>query len=109
MGNQCGRISMLNDLFRQDFSAGQVVMTRGIAELGDETIARIIKAVLAFDDFNDSNDPWQEHDAGGFEIDGQKLYWKIDYYSLDLEMHSPDPADPNVTKRVMTLMRLDEY
>ena len=109
MSNQHERIAMLNDRLRRDFSTGQVVMTRGVAELGDEAITRIFKAVSEFDDFNENNDPWQEHDAGGFEIDGQKLYWKIDYYDLDLQVHSPDPSDPAVTKRVMTLMRLDEY
>jgi hypothetical protein len=32
------------------------------------------------------------------------VFFKIDYYDEALAMHSPDPADPNVTQRVMTLM-----
>ena len=46
---------------------------------------------------------------GRFTVDGQDFYWKIDYYDLDLEYHSPDPADPSVTVRVLTIMRVGEY
>ncbi|MCB1722663.1 MAG: DUF3768 domain-containing protein [Gammaproteobacteria bacterium] len=54
-------------------------------------------------------DPYGEHDMGRFTVDGQDFYWKIDYYDLDLEYHSPDPADPSVTVRVLTIMRVGEY
>ena len=44
-----------------------------------------------------------------FEIDGQDLLWKIDYYDNELEYGSPNPADPNVTRRVLTILLADEY
>lgn len=103
MNTQRDRIRLENDQLRQDFSKGQVVMTRAVANLGEETVSRIFKAVAQFVDFNDSNDPWHEHDAAGLELDGHKLFWKIDYFSVDLEMHSPDPSDPSVTKRILTV------
>jgi hypothetical protein len=31
------------------------------------------------------------------------------YYDQNLAMHSPDPADPAVTQRVITIMLADEY
>lgn len=46
---------------------------------------------------------------GRFTVGSEDLYWKIDYYDLSLEFHSPDPADPSVTPRVLTTMRVDEY
>ena len=50
-----------------------------------------------------------EHDLGLARVQGHAVLFKIDAYDLDLNGHSPDPADPAVTCRVMTLMLADEY
>ena len=49
------------------------------------------------------------HDFGAINLDGELYLWKIDYYDNDLAFGSPDPADPDVTRRIMTIMRADEY
>ena len=56
---------------------GAAVMTPGIAALGAEAVARIVKTVAVFDDFCHANDPHEEHDFGAFDADGHKVFFKI--------------------------------
>jgi hypothetical protein len=109
MDAKTARIRALNDQLRQNFADGMAVMTPGVAALGAEAVERIVKTIAVFDDFCHANDPHEEHDFGSFEADGQKIFFKIDYFDRDLSMHSPDPADPNVTERVITIMLAEEY
>ncbi len=37
------------------------------------------------------------------------IFFKIDYFDKALAYHSPDPADPSVTERVITIMLAEEY
>lgn len=62
-----------------------------------------------FDAFSPDNDPYGEHDFGAVEIAGQRVFCKIDYYDTALEYGSPDPSDPAVTTRVLTVMLASEY
>jgi hypothetical protein len=103
------RIRALNDELRHNLPTGHAVMTTGIAALGSEAVARIIKTIAVFDDFCHANDPHGEHDFGAFEADGQLIYFKIDYFDKALTYHSPDPSDPLVTERVITIMLAEEY
>ena len=63
----------------------------------------------SFDDFSERNDPFDEHDFGAIEYEGNTVFWKIDYFDLDLMNYSPDPSDLNVTRRVLTIMLGEEY
>ena len=65
--------------------------------------------VRAFDVFTDDNDPHGEHDFGAIDEGDVRCFWKLDYFDRATEMGSPDPADPAVTTRVLTIMRADEY
>ena len=102
-------IRTLNDELRQNFREGTAVMTVGVAALGAEAVARIVKTIAVYDDFCHANDPYEEHDFGSFEVDGQTVFFKIDYYDKALASHSPDPTDPSVTERVITVMLAEEY
>jgi Protein of unknown function (DUF3768) len=102
-------IRALNDQLRQNLATGVAVMTPGVAALGEEATARIIKTIAVFDDFCHANDPHEEHDFGSFEAEGHTIFFKIDYFDRSLSYHSPDPTDPAVTVRVITVMLADEY
>ena len=109
MATQVERIRSLNDELRQHLLGGLAVMTPGVAALGQEAVDRIVKTITEFDDFCHDNDPHEEHDFGSFEDEGTTIFFKIDYYDRSLNHHSPDPADPSVTERVITIMLADEY
>src|SRR6516225_11468757 len=102
-------IRALNDELRQNFATGTALMTAGIAALGGETVARIVKTIAVYDDFCHANDPYEEHDFGSFEVDGNTIFFKIDYYDKALVSHSPDPTDSSITERVITVMLAEEY
>ena len=51
----------------------------------------------------------RKHDFGSFDADGHTIFFKIDYFDKDLKYHSPDPADPTVTERLITIMLAEEY
>jgi hypothetical protein len=106
---KAARVRELNDRFRTTLIGGNATMTSGIAALGETIVARIIEAVCKFTNFDAANDPYREHDFGAFEIDGHKIFFKIDYYDKKLEFGSPHPADPSVTTRVLTIMLAEEY
>jgi hypothetical protein len=46
---------------------------------------------------------------GAFEVDGNTIFFKIDYYDKSLTCHSPNAADKAVTERVITIMLAQEY
>lgn len=103
------RIKLLNDNFRATFTGGRILTTPGVAELPLDVKATVLLKVQSFADFNADNDPHGEHDFGSFEFGGVNYFFKIDYYSADMRGGSEDPADPEKTMRVLTIMRADEY
>ena len=102
-------IKTLNDNFRYSLQGGRVMLTAGIKAKTQDEIAEILEKVRSFDNFTTANDPYGEHDFGSFDYKGQKIFFKIDYYDLNYEYTSENPADPTITNRVLTIMLADEY
>lgn len=104
------RVRRLNDQFRAAGSGrGSLMVTSGVHERGAVFAWEALAMVKAFSAFDRGNDPYAEHDFGAFDLHGERLFFKIDYYDLSLAAHSPDPADPAVTYRVLTVMLANEY
>jgi Protein of unknown function (DUF3768) len=110
------QIRALNDEFRTQRSLigsaiadDTLVITSGVAAHGNNFIDRAVHAVREYSAFIEDNDPYGEHDFGSFDLDGENLFWKIDYYDPLLDGRSRDPADAAVTRRVLTILLAEEY
>ncbi len=103
------RIREHNDQARTSPRASTVYLTQGIIALGEQGVIAALRAVREFDAFDGGNDPYHEHDMGIIALGDETVLWKIDYYDLDHRFASPDPADPEVTSRVLTIMLASEY
>ena len=103
------RIRALNDQFRKTGLGGRQVITPGVQALGLIALLNLRQQIASFDSFAEDNDPYGEHDFGSLKHRGQTVFWKIDYYDSTLSAGSPDPADPAVTTRVLTIMLASEY
>ena len=110
MPNDVQDIARLNDLCRTAMGvAGKLVQTQGISALPPAEQSAIRQKVETFSDFSEGNDPHGERDFGAFGHNGQRIFWKIDYYAPDMEHGSENPADPKQTVRVLTIMLASEY
>lgn len=115
--DQTSRIRFQNDAFRQHPEMaipygirGQTVITRGVAEIKTRPDDAILILVRTYNEFTEDNDPYGEHDFGAFEYLGRKFFWKIDYFADETcEFGSENPADPEQTFRVLTIMLAEEY
>ena len=102
-------IARLNDEMRISGRGGRVMVTQGVQSLDSFDPGELMAAIAAYDHFSPANDPYGERDFGVFDLFGVRLYWKIDYYDRKLEFGSHDPANPEVTVRVLTVLLPSEY
>ena len=102
------RIRELNDQLRCQHRGGTIMVTAGIQSMGADFIAAVDVALTKVT-FDSGNNPYDEHDFGVVEVEGRRIFFKIDYYDRDLCFASPDPANQNITRRVMTIMLAEEY
>lgn len=104
------QIAELNDLFRtQGIGNGSMMITTGIQALGPNFVQRAVAAVRSFDAFDTDNDPWGERDFGAINLEGEKIFFKLDPYNLDCTAVSENPANAGLTHRVLTIMLANEY
>ena len=103
------RIRSLNDAFRRTFIGGAVMITAGVEAMPLDQRRSLLQKIRSFDAFSEDNDPHHEHDFGSVDEAGVRCFFKIDYYDRKTEFGSPDPANPAVTTRVMTIMLAEEY
>jgi hypothetical protein len=109
MTTKTERIRVLNDALRTKRIGGRIMLTSGVAALSDQARQQVVSAVQRFNAFIPDNDPLGEHDFASLAVADQQVMFKIDYYDRNLTHGSPDPADPQQTTRVLTIMLASEY
>jgi Protein of unknown function (DUF3768) len=120
------RIARLNDRARQAMGlACTAVATVGFGSLPASDQSRVRELIETYDAFDEDSDPHGERDFGAVyqladgrwtterprarDDERERVFWKLDYYDRDLRFGSDDPANPAVTRRVLTIMLADEY
>ncbi|WP_066526163.1 MULTISPECIES: DUF3768 domain-containing protein [Erythrobacter] len=109
------QIAKLNDRARSGFDpSARIMFTRGCLDAfcsGDTPSGLVAQAELikTMRRHRFEEDAYGERDFGAFTFRGQKIFFKIDCYDLNLEYGSEDPADASITARVVTIMLASEY
>lgn len=109
-------IAKQNDAFRMALLTGhfaglngQAVTTAGIAANGQDFVNACILALADYDDFTDFTDPFADHSFGVMDVNGERVWWKIDLYDENRRFGSSAPDNPARTYRVLTLLFPSEY
>jgi hypothetical protein len=90
-----------NDLARTTFTGCVVILTAGFEVLPLTIQSHVLKSVRDFTQFDEVIDT--EHRFGVIEYQGGEYFFHIEYRYLTLQAHSPDPANPRVTRRDLTI------
>ena len=91
-----------NDAFRRALTGGSLLLSAGIIAVDAANQARIIDAVRAFDDF-DQSDAWDTHDIGDLEVEieepGIARWCELIFFRIDHIGNGP----------VLTIMLASEW
>src|SRR2546425_5204322 len=103
--NEKARIAAINDEFRRARPNGDWIATVGALALSD--FPGLVEAVRQFDDFTEENDPWGERDFGAIDWQGERTFWKLDYFDQNLQ-YWHDPLSPEC-RRGISILLASEY
>ena len=84
------------------------MITAGVEAMPLDQRRSLLQKIRSFDAFSEDNDPHQEHDFGSVERPASAAF-EDRLLRPKTKFGSPDPADPAVTTRVMTIMLAEEY
>lgn len=102
------KIRALNDNFRLSGRGGIIVMSICVQSLSLKLKDKIFHKIVEYEFSEDDKYDDFEHDMGFFEVGSLSVVWKIDCLDLGLVYYSPNPLDPKVTCRVLTVMLTSE-
>jgi hypothetical protein len=105
-------IAKINDEFREklvpdDFN--DVFISLEVSFLEDDELEGLKEMIRKYNNFNDDNDPYGEHDMGSLTYNSRTYFFKIDYFKLGNFNEGADPYQEKEVSRVMTIMHASEY
>ncbi|HEY9864093.1 MAG TPA: DUF3768 domain-containing protein [Candidatus Obscuribacterales bacterium] len=109
------QIARLNDQLRsQNSQVGGIHLSRSVGLLPPQQQQQLLQLLKEFNSFSPDNDPYGERDFVTLELDGDRYFFKIDYFEKSAwlkgeEIGANSPEDVNTTWRVGTLMESSEY
>lgn len=103
------RIRELNEALRKERKGGKIFFAGSLSQADLILKAGVYAAVAAAEVPADGDDPYGEADFGKVVVDGDKYLWKIDYYDKAMEYGSEDPSNPDITERVLSIFRAEDY
>jgi Protein of unknown function (DUF3768) len=107
--DKLAKIREENDKFRTTFRGGTILLTQGVTDLPSMVAAAALQKVAEFKDWTPDIDPHGEHDYLSFDLCNREFVFIIQYWNLEIDGPSIDPADPGVTTRIATLMLVHEW
>lgn len=105
-------IAQQNDYFRAKpptEALGKWVCTQAIHAEGPEFVRDCFRAAAEYDSFDEDNDPYGTREMGFMDVQGKKVWWKIDLYNRSYDAGSENPTALAETRRVLTMLFPSEY
>jgi len=101
-------IARLNDQLRTTGTGGTIMITQNVKRITGFDAAVLTKTLAEYSHF-DADNEHHERDFGAMTLWGWDLLFKVDYYCPSLKFASEDPADPQKTHRVLTVMLASDW
>lgn len=113
-------IQIKNDAFRRDLvknaNSMKVFFAPNFVAYYDTNMPffmKVLHTLIHLDEnhFNKDNDPHEEHDMAFFEVDGERFFFKIDYYDESYQHFCGEEnlLDDSKCNRVITVGHSSDY
>lgn len=117
-GVQAALIAEQNDIFRKAVCGHEIaeripprrlVLTQAVDAQGPAFTMVALKRIALFSEFNVDYDPHGWHEFGEVEVNGRRIWFKVDLYDIAYNMGSETPHDVEKTRRVLTVLFPEYY
>ena len=106
-------IAEQNDLFRRSWPhaliPGRFLLMPGVAARPGSFQSTCISAVRSYNGFPDANEPYDTRRMSALEVDGERIWFRIDLYDEHYRSYPKNPINPSKTKRLLRVYSADDW